>query len=140
MRRHVGGGAQDTKSWNWNSPYWRNLAAPWGGAHSTAPDIARSNTSSSQTARFWKETAAAMIVNQNKGLNEPRGIGFVVAPRSFGRACSDKAYGHSGATGTNAWADPATRLSCAVLTTLPLELSTELVLKPVSDLVSEAAQ
>ena len=35
-----GGGTTDAKSWDWNSPYWRNLAAPWGGAHSTGPDIA----------------------------------------------------------------------------------------------------
>jgi CubicO group peptidase (beta-lactamase class C family) len=35
------GGQADAASWDWNSPYWRNLAAPWGGAHSTARDIAR---------------------------------------------------------------------------------------------------
>jgi CubicO group peptidase (beta-lactamase class C family) len=27
-------------SWNWNSPYWRNLGAPWGGLLSTAKDLA----------------------------------------------------------------------------------------------------
>src|SRR5690606_20353428 len=26
-------------SWDWNSSYWRNLAAPWGGAISTTEDI-----------------------------------------------------------------------------------------------------
>jgi CubicO group peptidase (beta-lactamase class C family) len=26
--------------WNWNSKYWRELASPWGGAHSTASDVA----------------------------------------------------------------------------------------------------
>ncbi|MCW5978335.1 MAG: beta-lactamase family protein [Bryobacteraceae bacterium] len=136
-----GGGSAGAKSWDWNSPYWRNLAAPWGGAHSTGPDIAA-------FLRYFlapdgkvlkKETAARMIVNQNQGLNEPRGIGFVVKPGSFGRACSPKAFGHSGATGTIAWADPATGLSCVILTTLPLELVDKSVLKPVSDLASEAA-
>ena len=25
--------------WNWNSPYWRDLGAPWGGAHASAADV-----------------------------------------------------------------------------------------------------
>ena len=28
-------------SWNWNSPYWRNLGVPWGGMHTTVGDINR---------------------------------------------------------------------------------------------------
>lgn len=135
-----GGGSIDARTWDWNSTYWRNLAAPWGGVHSTGPDIAA-------FLRYFlapdgrilkKETAARMIVDQNQGLKEPRGIGFVVKPGSFGRACSAKAFGHSGATGTIAWADPASGLSCVVLTTLPLEMAEKLVLKPVSDLASES--
>src|SRR5205807_4075283 len=27
--------------WDWNSSYWRNLATPWGGAHSTTADLSR---------------------------------------------------------------------------------------------------
>jgi len=27
--------------WNWNSPYWRDFGAPWGGAHAPAGDVAR---------------------------------------------------------------------------------------------------
>ena len=27
--------------WNWNTPYWRDLGAPWGGVHATAGDIAK---------------------------------------------------------------------------------------------------
>jgi CubicO group peptidase (beta-lactamase class C family) len=79
-----------------------------------------------------------MIVNQTKELNEPRGIGFAVKPGSFGRACSPKTFGHGGSTGTIAWADPETGLSCVVLTTLPARVSNKLLLKPVSDLVSES--
>lgn len=136
-----GGGRQDTSSWDWNSPYWRNLAAPWGGAHSTAPDIARflEYFLAPDGRVLKKETAAAMITNQTAGLNEPRGIGFVVAPGSFGRACSPRAFGHAGATGTLAWADPATGVVAVILTTLPLRVSEKMLLKPVSDLVSEAA-
>ncbi len=136
-----GGGKQDTSSWDWNSPYWRNLAAPWGGAHSTAPDIARflEYFLAPDGRVLKKETAAAMIVNQTPGLNDARGIGFAVKPGSFGRACSPKTFGHSGATGTIAWADPGTGLVCVILTTLPLRVSEKLLLKPVSDLISEAA-
>jgi len=100
-----GGGTSDTKSWDWNSPYWRNLAAPWGGAHSTGPDIARFLASFMKPdGRVLKPaTAAAMIVNQTGIPDQMRGIGFVVKPGSFGRACSAKTFGHSGATGTIAW-------------------------------------
>ena len=136
-----GGGSAGVKSWDWNSPYWRNLAAPWGGAHSTGPDIARF-LQYFLAPDGWvlrKETAAAMVSNQTASLKEARGIGFVVKPGSFGRACSPRAFGHSGATGTIAWADPATGLICVVLTTLPLEQSEKALLKPVSDRVAEAA-
>ncbi|MBI4876958.1 MAG: beta-lactamase family protein [Acidobacteria bacterium] len=135
-----GGGRSDTRSWDWNSPYWRNLAAPWGGAHSTGADIANF------LGYFLKpdgkvlraETARAMVTNQTQGLNEPRGIGFAVAPGSFGNTCSARTFGHGGSTGTLAWADPARDLVCVVLTTLPARLSEKTLLKPVSDRVSEA--
>ena len=31
-----GAGDPNAREWDWNSEYWRNLAAPWGGAHSSA--------------------------------------------------------------------------------------------------------
>ena len=37
----AGAGAASAKDWDWNSAYWRGLGAPWGGAHSTADDVAR---------------------------------------------------------------------------------------------------
>jgi len=136
-----GGGSADEKPWHWNSPYWRNLAAPWGGAHSTGPDIARFLTSFLRPdgAVLKEATAKAMIVNQTEGLNRPWGLGFMVKPGSFGSACSPKAFGHSGSTGTIAWADPASTLVCVVLTTLPARVSAKTLLKPVSNRVSEAA-
>ncbi|HEU0142156.1 MAG TPA: serine hydrolase domain-containing protein [Bryobacteraceae bacterium] len=136
-----GGGSKDTAKWDWNSPYWRNLAAPWGGAHSNGPDIARFlGYFLEPDGRVLKPaTAAAMIVNQTEGLNEPRGIGFVVKPGSFGSRCSIKTFGHGGSTGTLAWADPQTKTVCVVLTTLPARVSNAKLLKPVSDRVSEWA-
>ena len=136
-----GGGADDTKSWDWNSPYWRNLAAPWGGAHSTGPDIARflEYFLEPDGSLLRPETARSMIVNQTKGLNQPRGLGFVVEPGSFGKACSNRTFGHGGATGTITWADPTTGLTCVILTTLPSNVSNESLLHPASDLVAAAA-
>ena len=36
----AGGGDPNAKDWDWNSAYWRKLGAPWGGTHSSAPDVA----------------------------------------------------------------------------------------------------
>jgi len=138
-----GGGAEDTSGWNWNSEYWRDLGAPWGGAHSTGPDLANllQYFLDPDDRVLKKATAAAMLVNQNEGLDRPWGIGFELnSPlNTFGRACSPRTFGHSGATGTLAWADPATRLTCVILTTWPARASKDILITPVSDLVSESA-
>ena len=133
-----GGGGEDTTSWDWNSPYWRNLATPWGGAHSTGPDIARMLDAFLHPDRnvLKAETAASMIVDQNQGLNEPWGIGFSLKPGQFGRESSPATFGHGGSTGTIAWADPDVDRVCVVLTTLPSRVSKESILQPVCDLIS----
>lgn len=126
--------------WNWNSPYWRNLGAPWGGAHAPARDVGR-----------WLEfflhprdgvlrasTARQMITDQNAGLGQSWGLGFKTGPGSFGLYCSPKTFGHSGATGTLAWADPDKDLIFVLLTTKPAEQSRTALIDPVSNLVSAA--
>jgi len=80
-----------------------------------------------------------MIVDQNKGLNEPRGIGFMVKPGAFGRNCSARTFGHYGSTGTLAWADPATGTAFVLLTTKPASDSRDKLLAPAADLAAEAA-
>ncbi len=35
------------------------------------------------------------------------------------KGCSDKTFGHTGSTGTIAWADPASETICVILTSLP---------------------
>ncbi len=136
-----GGGGPGTEHWNWNSPYWRDLGSPWGGVHSTGPDIARFlEYFLNPDGRVVKpETAKAMITNQNLGLPTPWGIGWSLRPGYFGKASSDETFGHSGSTGTMAWADPKTKLTCVVLTTLPARDSNKTIIGPVSDLVSESA-
>jgi CubicO group peptidase (beta-lactamase class C family) len=125
--------------WDWNSSYWRNLAAPWGGVHSNLADVSRFLRYFVHPDRpvLKAETAAAMITNQNQGLKQPWGLGWMVAHR-FGHS-SPRTFGHSGSTGTVAWLDPEKDLSCVLLTTKPAVISQKILLEPVSDVVSGAA-
>lgn len=116
-----GAGDPSTKSWDWNSEYWRRLGVPWGGAHGSAADVARFlDEFLHPSGKMLKPaTARLMTTNQNpKGLR-PRGLGFAIGTRASSPACSEKAFGHTGSTGTLCWADPATDTTCVVLTTLP---------------------
>jgi len=124
--------------WNWNSPYWRDLGAPWGGAHATASDVARFLRAFLRpTSRILKPaTSAAMVVNQNEGLNQPWGLGWSLKLDGFGKGCSQRTFGHGGSTGTNAWADPTRDLTCVLLTTRPAAEDKEHLLRAVSDLAS----
>jgi CubicO group peptidase (beta-lactamase class C family) len=124
--------------WDWNSSYWRNLATPWGGAHSNVADLSRFLRYFVHPDRpiLTTETAAAMITNQNQGLKQPWGLGWMLA-QGFGHG-SSRTFGHSGSTGTVAWLDPEKDLSCILLTTRPATVSQKILLDPVSDTVSEA--
>ena len=116
----AGGGDPATKDWDWNSLYWRKLGAPWGGAHASAPDVAkflaefleeRGNIVKPQTARM-------MVRNHNPQGLTPRGLGLDTR-MSAGPKNSETTFGHSGSTGTLAWADAQTETICVVLTSLP---------------------
>jgi CubicO group peptidase (beta-lactamase class C family) len=131
----------ENDDWNWNSAYWRDLGAPWGGVHSTAGDIGKFlNSFLHPTGRVLKpETTASMIVNQTPGLNASWGLGWMVKLGTFGRRCSEQTFGHFGVTGTIAWADPKADLCCVLLTTKPVDNPREGLLGRVSDLVMEWA-
>lgn len=117
----AGGGDPTARLWDWNSPYWRQLGAPWGGTQMSAPDIGE------WLAEFMDErervvsaaTARLMIQNHNQKGFESRGLGFDVGQNSGSRGCSDQTFGHTGSTGTVAWADPENQAICVVLTSLP---------------------
>jgi len=135
-----GAGDPAAKDWDWNSPYWRTLGAPWGTAHSSAPDRARFFAEFLHpTDRMMKpETARLMVRNHNPEGFTPRGLGFAVGGKAGSPGCSEKTFGHSGSSGTLAWADPATDTVCIVLTTLPGGAASPHPLRVASDRVARA--
>jgi CubicO group peptidase (beta-lactamase class C family) len=116
-----GSGDPQAKEWDWNSPYWRKLGAPWGGTHASAPDVARflGEFMGVRGNVLKPETARLMIQNHNPKGFAPRGLGFAVGRASGSRGCSERTFGHRGSTGTLCWADPASETICVVLTSLP---------------------
>lgn len=131
----AGAGKPGARDWDWNSDYWRNLAAPWGGAHASAADVATFLHSFVEPdGRVLRpETSALMIRNHTPGLAASRGLGFMVGPAGFATRCSARTFGHSGSTGTLAWEDPVAGLGLVLLTSLPARVSSERLLKPVSE-------
>jgi CubicO group peptidase (beta-lactamase class C family) len=135
-----GSGDPSAKEWDWNSPYWRTLGAPWGTAHASAPDVARFYAEFLHpTDRMLKpDTARLMVKNHNPEGFTPRGLGFAVGSKSGGAGCSEKTFGHTGSSGTLVWADPVTDTVCVVLTTLPAATVTPHPRTLASDLVAKA--
>jgi CubicO group peptidase (beta-lactamase class C family) len=117
----AGGGDPTAKDWDWNSLYWRELGAPWGGTHASAPDIGKflAEFLFEEGKVVRPETAKLMVINQNPMGLESRGIAFDVGASLGGEGCSENVFGHTGSTGTIAWADPQSKTICVVLTSLP---------------------
>lgn len=117
----AGAGDPTARDWDWNSPYWRKLGAPWGGTHASAPDVGRflAEFLLAKGAVVKPETAKLMLTNHNATGLTPRGLGFNIGAAAGSPGCSEKAFGHTGSTGTLAWADPASQTICVVLSSLP---------------------
>jgi CubicO group peptidase (beta-lactamase class C family) len=117
----AGGGDPQAKEWDWNSPYWRKLGAPWGGTHASAPDVARflDEFMGARGEVVKPETARLMIKNHNPAGFTPRGLGFSVGKESGSPGCSGQTFGHTGSTGTLCWSDPVSSTTCVVFTSLP---------------------
>src|SRR4029079_12287198 len=96
-----GAGDPTAKDWDWNSPYWRKLGAPWGGVHASAPDVARflAEFLHAQGNVVKPETARLMISNQSSPGLPSRGLGFDCGTVS-GPELSKSTFGHGGSTGT----------------------------------------
>ena len=139
---------EELRSWGWNSPYWRDFGAPWGGMHSTGRDLAillqtMLNGGAYGDQRIFSRAAvAAMTRDQNGALDAPWGLGWGVCGARvwafWGDLVSPRTFGHTGATGTVAWADAERQLSCVVLTNQMVANGS--LLRRVSNAVSAAVE
>lgn len=124
--------AADENLPNLNDPRMRATGIPGGGAVATAADLAIFYQALMHNPDgLWDETllrdATGRVWNN---LPDPlmrvpasRGLGVIIAGedekgfmRGFGRTNSPRAFGHNGAAGQIAWADPATGLSFGYVT------------------------
>jgi len=133
-----------------NSLYWRDVGCPWGGMHSTTSDLAillQTFLDGGQYGGkrvFSPATVKAMTSDQNAEIKAPWGLGWALgrshAWNAFGDLVSENAFGHAGATGTMAWADPATQLLCVILTNRSYSADDGRFLRLVSNTVAASVQ
>jgi CubicO group peptidase (beta-lactamase class C family) len=129
--------------WNWNSRYWRQLGAPWGGLLLSAADLARyaqfmlrAGTTSGGDRLLSPAAIAAATRNQLECMRDvpeierrcrPWGLGWRLDwpahSANFGDLLGPRTFGHWGATGTVMWIDPDAGNFALILTTLPQEPS-----------------
>ena len=137
---------EDQQRFGPNSPYWRDFGNPWGGIHSTGPDLAillqaMLNGGGYAGKRVFSPAAVkAMTTDQNGTLNAPWGLGWGLAGSKawnyFGELVSPTTFGHTGATCTVAWADPEQNLLCVILTNQMVDNGS--LLRRVSNVVASA--
>ena len=115
---------------DWNTPYWRDAGAPWGGLHSTVEDLGRflMHVLGESDGPLSPALRAAMTTDQiapmpgispEQKLTDRWGLGWSLGNKAFGDLVSRATFGHLGATGAIYWADPCARLACVLLTNQP---------------------
>jgi beta-lactamase class C len=123
---HAGGALEP-----FNSPFWRSLALPWAGLVTTADGaLALVRAFQGAPGGFLSPATRARAVQSQTGdlgggfvppmrwERAPWGLGPEIRgakrPHWLPESMPD-AYGHAGASGTLAWADPGTQISFALL-------------------------
>ncbi len=129
---------QTASDWDWNSPYWREFGAPWGGMYSTAPEYLRFLQmllrGGEWEGRCYFSPAMVREMTGNRTADLPHlfpaarlrstwGYGWRSAAgresEYLGDLVSRGAYGHAGATGTGVWNDPETGVSMVFFSNQP---------------------
>jgi CubicO group peptidase (beta-lactamase class C family) len=145
-----GANPADDERFGPNSLYWRDMGCPWGGMHSSTTDLAillqtfLDGGVYAGKQVFSPATVKAMTSDQNADLKAPWGLGWALgrshAWNAFGDLITGRAFGHAGATGTIAWADPETGLLCVILTNRPFAVDDGRLLRLVSNTVAASVQ
>ena len=127
---------QGRGNFGWNSRYWQEFGAPWGGMFSSPEDFAvlcqtLLNGGTHGDARILSYGTVQMMttnrLDEQPLLPEPVrrtrpwGLGWRLnhhyPTSSFGNLLSPSVFGHTGATGTMCWIDPDRDGFCLLLTT-----------------------
>lgn len=127
---------QANSDFSWNSKYWQELGAPWGGVFSTPEDFAvicqlmLGGGAVGGVRLLAPATVRMMTTNRLNDYAElpegvrrtqPWGLGWRLnhpgTPDSWGDLLDRNVFGHTGATGTTAWIDPKAEGFCVLLTT-----------------------
>lgn len=129
-----------------NTQYWRDMGHPWGGMHSTVTDLAVLLQTFLNGGQYGGKrllsptTVARMTSDQNAAIQKPWGLGWGLATSPVWVYCGDlvspQTFGHSGATGTVAWADPVSQLTTVILTTRATSEDGGRLLRTVSNAVA----
>lgn len=128
--------AQVGKDYNWNSRYWQELGAPWGGMFSSPEDLAvlcqlMLNGGHYGGVRLLSRSTVEMMTRNELDYlpdlpepirrTQPWGLGWKLNQpftlRPFTDLRGSELYGHGGATGTMVWIDPPRQGFCVLLTT-----------------------
>src|SRR5262249_13323046 len=125
---------QTGSDFGWNSEYWQQLGAPWGGLFSTPEDFAvlcqlMLSGGRWQDVRLLSPAAVKMMTSNRLHdfpdlpepvrRTQPWGLGWRLnhpgTPGSWGDLLGRQGFGHTGATGTRMWIDPQTQGFCLIL-------------------------
>jgi CubicO group peptidase (beta-lactamase class C family) len=120
---------------DWNSAYWQELGAPWGGLFSTPEDFAVicpvMLSGGAWAGKRLLSPAAVRMMTTNRlddlpdlpepvRRTQPWGLGWRMnhpgTPGSWGDLLGRHVFGHTGATGTMVWMNPETKGFCLLLT------------------------
>lgn len=126
---------QQKTDFGWNSKYWQELGAPWGGMFSAPEDFAvlcALMLGGGQWGKVRLLSPAAVRMMTTNRLNDfaklpeptrrtqPWGLGWRMnhpgTPGSWGDLLDRQVFGHTGATGTMVWMDPKTQGFCLIWT------------------------